>query len=69
LQLLPTTAALTQLLRGNLATQRVVDAANQLAEEKHFFHWALEFPEVFEQGGFDCVLGNPPWERIKLHIF
>ena len=66
LQLLPTTAALTQLLRGNLSTQRVVEAANKLADEKHFFHWALEFPEVFEQGGFDCVLGNPPWERIKL---
>jgi hypothetical protein len=37
-----------------------------LAEEKRFFHWPLEYPEVFEQEGFDCVLGNPPWERIKL---
>ncbi|WP_191762210.1 Eco57I restriction-modification methylase domain-containing protein [Komarekiella delphini-convector] len=66
LQLLPTTAVLTQLLRGNLSTKNIVDAANKLAEEKHFFHWCLEFPEVFEQGGFNCVLGNPPWERIKL---
>ncbi|WP_414548516.1 Eco57I restriction-modification methylase domain-containing protein [Anabaena sp. CCY 0017] len=66
LQLLPTTAALFQLLRSNLSTQNILDAANKLAEEKHFFHWCLEFPEVFEQGGFDCVLGNPPWERIKL---
>ncbi len=64
LQFLPTTAALTQLLRGKLSTQGVVQVANKLAEEKHFFHWPLEFPEVFEQGGFDCVLGNPPWERI-----
>ena len=31
-----------------------------------FFHWPLEFPDVFECGGFDVVLGNPPWERIKL---
>lgn len=31
-----------------------------------FFHWHLAFPEVFEHGGFDVVLGNPPWERIKL---
>ena len=32
-----------------------------------FFHWYLEFPDVFENnGGFDVVLGNPPWERIKL---
>jgi len=27
----------------------------------NFFHWFLEFPEVFEEGGFDCVLGNPPF--------
>ncbi|WP_318670652.1 Eco57I restriction-modification methylase domain-containing protein [Nostoc flagelliforme] len=66
LQLLPTTMALSQLLKGNVSTQKVVDAANKLAEEKQFFHWCLEFPEVFEQGGFNCVLGNPPWERIKL---
>jgi hypothetical protein len=34
--------------------------------EKFFFHWCLEFPEVFQDGGFSCILGNPPWERIKL---
>ncbi|MDZ8069448.1 MAG: DNA methyltransferase [Nostoc sp. DedQUE08] len=50
----------------NYELNKVVDAANKLSEEKHFFHWCLEFPEVFEQGGFNCVLGNPPWERIKL---
>ena len=66
LQLLPTTAALNQLLRGNLSTQSIVEAANKLAQEKHFFHWALEFPEVFETDGFDCVLGNPPWEMLQL---
>ncbi|AFZ11466.1 putative type II DNA modification enzyme [Crinalium epipsammum PCC 9333] len=66
LQLLPTTAALSQLLQGNATTRKVVEAANKLAEEKNFFHWCLEFPEVFEAGGFDTVLGNPPWERIKL---
>jgi hypothetical protein len=66
LHLLPTTETLTQLLRGNSIAQIIVDTISKLAEEKHFFHWCLEFPEVFEQGGFDCVLGNPPWERIKL---
>jgi hypothetical protein len=29
-------------------------------------HWPLEFPEAMVDGGFDVVLGNPPWERIKL---
>jgi hypothetical protein len=41
----------------------------QLAEEYRFLHWHLAFPDVFppgEQGGFDVVLGNPPWERIKI---
>jgi methylase of polypeptide subunit release factors len=31
------------------------------AQEKHFFHWFLEFPQVFQNGGFDCILGNPPY--------
>ncbi len=34
-----------------------------------FFHWHLEFADVFGQdgrGGFDVVVGNPPWERIKI---
>ena len=30
------------------------------------FHWPLEFPDIIQRGGFDVVLGNPPWERIKL---
>ncbi|TRV78836.1 N-6 DNA methylase [Streptomyces sp. 130] len=41
----------------------------RLRERYRFFHWHLEFPEVFGPdgaGGFDCVIGNPPWERIKL---
>ncbi|RYF09506.1 MAG: Ig-like domain repeat protein, partial [Oxalobacteraceae bacterium] len=29
-------------------------------------HWPLAFPDVMVGGGFDVVLGNPPWERIKL---
>lgn len=35
--------------------------AETVAKEKRFFHWFLEFPEVFGEGGFDCVLGNPPF--------
>ena len=34
--------------------------------EAQAFHWPLEFPEVFAAGGFDVVLGNPPWEVMQL---
>ena len=36
----------------------------ELANEYHFFHWHLQFSQVFIQGGFDVVLGNPPWEEL-----
>src|SRR5207248_831887 len=42
------------------------DAAVEASQVHPFFHWPLEFPEVFAAGGFDVVLGNPPWDRIKL---
>ncbi len=42
------------------------DFAQNLAEENKFFHWPIEFPKVFANGGFDCVLGNPPWDVSQL---
>ncbi len=39
--------------------------AEELAHEIGFFHWPLEFPEAMAAGGFDVVLGNPPWEQIQ----
>jgi len=44
----------------------MIALANSLSVQHKFFHWPLEYPEVFAQGGFDVMLGNPPWERIKL---
>ncbi|WP_192825989.1 Eco57I restriction-modification methylase domain-containing protein, partial [Deinococcus wulumuqiensis] len=44
-------------------------AVAEAAAQYHFLHPHIEFPDVFGdagKGGFDCVLGNPPWERIKL---
>ena len=40
---------------------RKVAKATAVALEQRFFHWFIEFPEVFGEGGFDCVLGNPPF--------
>lgn len=57
------------LLRGEAAPARLqpaLDAARQLHARRRFFHWALEFPEVMlERGGFDAVLGNPPWNTLS----
>jgi hypothetical protein len=33
----------------------------QIIDEQKIFHWFLEFPEVMQNGGFDCILGNPPY--------
>ena len=61
----PTTRNVWDAIAGRLPQGRVAGLATALAEEQRFFHWPLEFPEVFAQGGFDVMLGNPPWERIK----
>lgn len=37
----------------------------KIAEEKKFFHWELEFPEVFLKGGFDIAIGNPPYVEVN----
>ncbi|MBI5708826.1 MAG: hypothetical protein HZC42_00730 [Candidatus Eisenbacteria bacterium] len=41
--------------------------AARVARERRFFHWEVEFPDVFARAGagFDAVLGNPPWETIQ----
>jgi hypothetical protein len=60
-RLVPTRAHLRDALSGRLHSQ-VVAHLLTLADEQRFFHWPLEFPEVLQAGGFDVVLGNPPWE-------
>jgi len=44
-----------------------IAVAERIAAAKRFFHWELEFPDVFrsEGSGFDAVLGNPPWDIAK----
>jgi adenine-specific DNA methylase len=62
---------------ANKSDEKLLETAKKLYEEKRFFHWDLEFPEVFidlskadwkENGGFDVVLGNPPYiSTINIH--
>lgn len=62
------------------APQATHDEIRRLRDEYRFFHWHLEFPEIFMvpdgvsgdavfqesgwSGGFSCVLGNPPWDKV-----
>jgi hypothetical protein len=63
----PTTEHLLKLQLGKpLEDEALIQAVIQASQDFRFFHWHLRFGEVMERGGFDCVLGNPPWERIKL---
>lgn len=62
----PTTEHLLKLLGGRPITEAMEQAVQEAATNFRFFHWHLRFGEVMGKGGFDCVLGNPPWERIKL---
>jgi hypothetical protein len=92
-----TSEAVNRALAGDLGNPQLVARAQAMADAQRFFHWPLEFPEVFERQaadgewriangepsttphspstirhspptapGFDVILGNPPWERIKL---
>ena len=57
----------------------IVETVRDVAARYRFFHWHLEFPHIFRvpdhglgaepagwDGGFSLVIGNPPWERVKL---
>ena len=63
----PTTAVWLALRDGNgPPSPGLVETTRRIVEDYGIFHWELAFPHVFARGGFDVVLGNPPWERVKL---
>ncbi len=57
---LTTHSQYTSYLKTNA---QIIDrgASMAISQEKCFFHWFLEFPQIFQKGGFDCILGNPPF--------
>jgi hypothetical protein len=78
----PVTEEVYRAIEDNPHSQQawMVDEIRRLAKQYGFFHWHLEFPDVFRvpagnekpeitqmgwSGGFDCVLGNPPWEQLE----
>ncbi len=42
-----------------------LDTAVDIATQQGFFHWELQFAQVFNAGGFDLQAGNPPWVRPR----
>ncbi len=63
---IPVTDDLKRVMNNEPISPTMAEAIEEIAQDLRFFHWPLQFPEVFARGGFDIVLGNPPWERIKL---
>jgi hypothetical protein len=66
--------------QGTLDLAEAERLVTDLTRLYRFFHWHVEFPHIFRTGpgvtgidgksgwagGFSCVIGNPPWERVKL---
>ncbi len=65
LNLYPTNITLKQLRENEKVNEALIERVLKTADQYHFFHFHLEFPEVFNKGGFDCLLGNPPWEKVQ----
>jgi len=63
---IPTTAHVWDAMAGQRLYGPLAARVDELAFKARAFHWPLEFPDIMDGGGFDVVLGNPPWERIKL---
>lgn len=65
--MVPITADVRRKVAGGTNYGPMEAAAIDAAEAARPLHWPLAFPDIMvERGGFDLVLGNPPWERIKL---
>lgn len=62
---------------NNLLQKEFVKRASAISAERHFFHWELEFPEIFFEAngtrksnpGFDAVVGNPPYDVFEESLF
>jgi hypothetical protein len=62
---IPTSADFVKLLQSGDINRTLAPMVTDLAKQHLFFHWPLEFPEVFATGGFDAVLGNPPYDVVR----
>jgi len=64
---IPTTSTIWKFLAKEEIPQNILEGSTRITKRAEVFHWPLEFPEVFAEGGFDAVVGNPPWEVMQLN--
>ncbi|MFC6892855.1 Eco57I restriction-modification methylase domain-containing protein [Halopenitus salinus] len=57
--------SLNKKILEQFQTAGLEDATLREVENNHPFHWVLEFATVYRDGGFDVIIGNPPWEVLS----
>ena len=65
-ELAPTSGQVWEYLRGVTLYGPLITESDRCVNTHRFFHWPVEFPDIMAKGGFDVVIGNPPWDRVKL---
>lgn len=63
----PTSAAMRDLGLGLMPPVAMRESVSAVAARAPFLHWPIAFAPVMARNGFDCVIGNPPWEKITLN--
>jgi len=67
--LVPTSLRMWAIAKGETQDDQaraIEDAARDVCAQNRVLHWWVAFPQIAQAGGFAVMLGNPPWERIKL---
>jgi hypothetical protein len=65
-ELVATSGTIWELLRGRAPFEPLAASATALAGQNRFFHWPVAFADIMGRGGFDVVIGNPPWEMPEV---
>ncbi|MFK5976663.1 MAG: restriction endonuclease [Sulfurovum sp.] len=58
------TALVEKIFKGK--DDKIIDTIREYTQKYSFFNYEVEFPEVTHKNGFDIVIGNPPWDVVKL---
>ena len=61
----PTHGQLHRLLNGRQTQNGLMEKVDMLRQVEGFFQWPIEFADVKSVGGFDCIVGNPPYIQLQ----